>query len=127
MPPATFRQTFSNSGGLTYCGGATTGDACLNDGLQYDQGGKIVDAISKRSDLVPREHFKYRLRSGEIITVLEVSEIGHRVILHPDHNSTLFVEQPEAHEYDEDRGLEQFDWTTPNLYADGDYVEECLS
>jgi hypothetical protein len=86
-----------------------------------------VDAISKRADLVPRVHFTYRLRSGVIVTVPEDFEIGHRVILPREYNSTLLIEQSEAHEYDEARGMEQFDWMTSNLYADEDYVEERLS
>jgi hypothetical protein len=126
QPPAQVRQTLSNSGGLTYGGGVIHGDACLNHGLQYDVNSWIVDAIAKRSDLVPREHFGYRLPSGEVITVPENMGIGHRVILPREYNSTLFVEQSEAHDYDESRGLEQFNYVTGNLYVDQVSVEERL-
>jgi hypothetical protein len=125
--PAPFRQSFSNSASVTCCGGAASGDACLNDGLQYDVNGKIVDAIAKRSDMVPREHIQYRLRSGETITVPDEFEIGHCVLIPREHNSTMLTEQAEAHTYDKDRGLEQFDHMMDNLYMDEDFVEERLS
>jgi hypothetical protein len=127
MPPAQFKQSFSASSTLTYCGGATSGDACLNDGLQYGESGKIVDAIAKRADQVPREHFTYRLHSGQTITVPDVFEIGHRVLLPREHNSTLLVEQSEIHNYDDAQGLEQFDYMTDNLFVDEDYVVERLT
>jgi hypothetical protein len=95
--------------------------------LQYDVNGKIVDAIAKRSDMFPREHIQYRLRSGEIITVPDEFEVGHRVLIPREHNSTMLTEQAEAHTYDEDRDLEQFDHMIDNLYIDEDFVKERLS
>jgi hypothetical protein len=125
-PPARFRQSSSSPASVTYCGGATSGDVCLNDGLQYDVNGKIVDASVKRSNMVSREHIQYRLRSGEI-TVPDEFEIGHRVLIPREHNSTMLTEQAEAHTYEQDRGLEQFDHMMDNLYMDEDFVEERLS
>jgi hypothetical protein len=127
MPPADFKQSFSASSTLTYCSGATSGDACLNDGLQYDANGKIVDLIAKRADHVPQKHFTYRLHSGETITVPDEFEIGHRVLLPREHNSTLLVVQSETHESDDARGLEQFEYMTENLFVDDDYVVERLT
>lgn len=126
-PPAEFQQSFSNSGEIAYCSGKHNGKDCQNDGLQYDRRGKIVDSLSNCTNTVPRELFQYRLRSGEIIEVPDEFEVGHRVWLPREHNSTLLVEQSEVHVYDRARGLEQFEHMLDNLYMEEDFVEERLS
>jgi hypothetical protein len=70
---------------------------------------------------------EYRLRSGEIITVPDEFEIGHHVLIPREHNSTMLTEQADAHKYDRERGLEQFDHMMDNLYMDEALVEERLS
>jgi hypothetical protein len=126
-PPAEFQQTFANSGELAYCSGDGSGQSCVNDGLEYDKEGKIGVNASSYSGLVPHKQFQYRLRSGEVITIPDDFAIGHRVWLPREHNSTLFVEQSEAHEYVRNRGLAQFQHMTDNLYMEEDFVEDRLS
>jgi hypothetical protein len=77
--------------------------------------------------MVSCEHIQYRLRSGEIITVPDEFEIGHCVLIPREYNSTMLTEQAEAHTYDKDRDLGQFDHMMDNLYMDEDFVEERLS
>lgn len=119
----TFQQTFSHSIYLNYC--SVTPD-CKNDGLQHDVNGKIPDPPSSPAKS-PAEHVSYRLRGGEIVTVPEEFEIGHRVLLPREHNSTLVAMQVEAHEYDADMGSEQFDYIADNMYWEEDFVDEHLS
>lgn len=123
-PPAVFHQTFANSGELAYCSGLGAKD-CLNDGLEYDKNGRIADTASNRTR--PRQQIQYRLGSGELITIPDEFEIGHRVWLPREHNSTLLVQQAEAHVYDHSRGLEQFDHMEDNLYMQEDFIERRLS